>query len=177
MSKGLTPPARRERCARGPKNITAQSTPLAVRRTATRRPEGNCFGISLGGLGSLNVGALWRSPRVCEQLKTSSGAKTPTARSPRRTRVAYFRARAAELGEICAFKRLRDLHHLVGVVRSKIRSNRSRYKRRCRSFVITRARLFWFGAVPFGNPRRRTGDAYPKSNPDRHSGSDKNVRD
>src|SRR6516162_7921588 len=48
MSKGVRPLARRSRCASGPKNITAQSRPLAARRAATRKPEGNCFGLAIG---------------------------------------------------------------------------------------------------------------------------------
>src|SRR6516225_10271907 len=46
MSKAVRPLARRSRCASGPKNITAQSRPLAARRAATRKPEGNCFGLA-----------------------------------------------------------------------------------------------------------------------------------
>src|SRR6516165_11754244 len=47
MSKGVRPLARRSRCASGPKNITAQSSPLVARRAATRKPEGNCFGLAI----------------------------------------------------------------------------------------------------------------------------------
>ena len=48
MSKGVSPLARRSRCASGPKNISAQSRPLAARRAATRKPEWNCFAVEIG---------------------------------------------------------------------------------------------------------------------------------
>src|SRR6476661_6393516 len=85
MSKGVMPPDRWERCASGPKNITAQSRPLAVRRTATRKPEGNCFGIKLSGpCGRQREHQARRhSSEVPELLWVTEGppscARTPTA--------------------------------------------------------------------------------------------------
>src|SRR5205823_2806973 len=43
MSNGDTPPAKRERCVSGPKNIIAHTSPLATRRAQTSSPDGNCL--------------------------------------------------------------------------------------------------------------------------------------
>src|SRR6516165_1178043 len=70
MSNGDTPPAKRERCASGPKNITAHTSPLATRRAQTSGPDGNClnFIIQLSPRRFLPRGALANAGKaICNQ--------------------------------------------------------------------------------------------------------------